>query len=61
MLFDLTFKLLKNFQIPLFFIPISDDRSRVDILHPILQTSLVLRSFYLFQMILLKDQYVIQG
>ena len=62
MLFDLTCKPLK---LPLFYVPISDDRprvTRVDILHPILQTSLVLNnSFRLFQMMLLKYQYVIQG
>ena len=42
MLFDLTCKPLK---LPLFYVPISDDRQRVDILHPILQTSLVLKKF----------------
>ena len=41
MLFDLTCKPLK---LPLFYVPISDDRPRVDILHPILQTSLVLNN-----------------
>ena len=46
-LFDLTRKQLKNFQIPLFYIPISDDRPRVAILHTILQTSLVLKKFFL--------------
>ena len=59
MLFDLTCKPLK---LPSFYVPISDDRPRVDILHPILQTSLDLNNpFYLFQLILLKYQYVIQG
>ena len=59
MLFDLTCKPLK---LPSFYVPISDDRPRVDVLHPILQTSLVLNnSFHLFQMMLLKYQYVIQG
>ena len=52
MLFDLT---CKPFKLSLFYVPISDDRPRVDILHLILQTSLVLNnSFHLFQMMLLK-------
>ena len=42
MLFDLTCNPLK---LPSFYVPISDDRKRVDILHPILQTSLVLINF----------------
>ena len=42
MLFDLTCKPLK---LPSFYVPISDDSKRVDILHSILQTSLVLENF----------------
>ena len=52
MLFDLTCKPLK---LPLFYVPISDDRP------PDITTSLVLNnSFHLFQMMLLKYQHVIQ-